>query len=93
MPMTTTLTFDSQSTGRACGVVASIVDDNIAENDEVFTVLLQASNAPGVLIGRSSASVTIISDDGKDCLFQTHETLLRLATLMKNRTTLSIIRM
>ena len=49
-------------------MVASILDDGIAENDEVFTVLLQADNATGVLIGRSSASVTIISDDGKGYL-------------------------
>ena len=46
--------------------MASIIDDNIGENDEVFTVALQAGNSSNVIIGRSSASVTIVSDDGEE---------------------------
>ena len=66
IPLISTLTFDSKSTGRLCGVVASIIDDNIGENDEVFTVALQAGNSSNVIIGRSLASVTIVSDDGEE---------------------------
>ena len=64
-----TLTFDSQSSGRLCAVVAIILDDDVAENDEVFTVQLQAGGSVDVLANGSSAIVTIISDDGKPSLF------------------------
>ena len=42
-----------------------ILDDNVAENDEVFTVFLQAGDDVDVVANGSSATVTIISDDGK----------------------------
>ena len=60
-----TLTFNSSSSGRLCGTVAMILDDNVAENDEVFTVFLQAGDDVDVVANGSSATVTIISDDGK----------------------------
>ena len=65
IPQTSTLTFDSQSSGRLCAVVALIIDDDVTENDEVFTVQLQAGDSVEVLANGSSAIVTIISDDGK----------------------------
>ena len=65
VPLTSTLTFDSQSSGRLCGVVALILDDNVAENDEDFTVQLEAGGSTNVLASGNSAIVTIISDDGK----------------------------
>ncbi len=70
VPRTSTLTFDSLSLGRVCAVVAVIIDDDIAENDEVFTVQLQAGSSVDILANGSSALVTIISDDGKPSLFQ-----------------------
>lgn len=65
IPQTSTLTFDSQSSGQLCAVVALIIDDDVTENDEVFTVHLQAGDSVEVLANGSSAIVTIISDDGK----------------------------
>ena len=65
IPLTSTLTFNSSSSGRLCGAVAMILDDNVAENDEVFTVFLQAGDDVHVVANGSSATVTIISDDGK----------------------------
>lgn len=68
IPLSTTLIFDSQSPGILCGAVALILDDDVAENDEVFTVVLEAdgsNNNVEVLTNGSLASVTIISDDGK----------------------------
>ena len=69
LPRTSTLTFDALSLGRLCAVVADIVDDDVAENDEVFTIQLQAGRSVNVLANGSSATVTIISDDGKPCLY------------------------
>ena len=69
MSQISTLTFDSQSSGRLCAVVAVILDDDVAENDEVFTVQLQAEGSVDILANGSSAIVTIISDDGKPSLF------------------------
>ena len=69
LPQTSTLTFDALSSGRLCAVVADIVDDDVAENDEVFTVQLQAGGSVDVLANGSSAIVTIVSDDGKPCLY------------------------
>ena len=65
VPLTSTLTFDSQSSGRLCAVVAIIQDDNVTENNEVFTVQLQAGGSVDVLANGSTAVVTIISDDGR----------------------------
>ena len=65
IPQTSTLTFDSQSLGQLCAVVALIIDDDVTENDEVFTVQLQAGGSVEVLANGSSAIVIIISDDGK----------------------------
>ena len=68
---TSTLTFDTLSLGRLCAVVADIIDDDVAENDEVFTVQLQAGGSVDILANGSSALVTIISDDGKPSLVNT----------------------
>ena len=65
MPLTSTLTFDSQSSGRLCAIVALILDDNVTENDEIFMVQLQTGGSVDVLANGSSSIVTIISDDGK----------------------------
>ena len=62
---TSTLTFDTLSLGRLCAVAADIIDDDVTENDEVFTVQLQAGGTVDILANGSSALVTIISDDGK----------------------------
>lgn len=62
---TSTLTFDTLSLGRLCAVVADIIDDDVAENDEVFMVQLQAGGTVDILANGSSALVIIISDDGK----------------------------
>lgn len=42
-----------------------ILDDSVAEDDEVFTIFLQADGSVDVLDNRSSVPVTIISDDSK----------------------------
>ena len=67
LPLTSVLTFDSSSSGRLCATVALIVDDNVTENDEIFSVYLQAGGNGNISIPTdgSSAIVTIISDDGK----------------------------
>lgn len=65
IPLTSTLTFGLRSPGRLCGTVAVIVDDSIVENDEDFTVFLQADSSVVVFDDRSSVVVSIISDDGK----------------------------
>lgn len=69
LPLSSALTFDSQSSGRLCAVIAIILDDNATENDEVFAVQLQAGGNVDVLTNGSSAIVTIISDDGRPYIF------------------------
>lgn len=63
--LSSTLTFGLRSPGRLCGTVAVIVDDSIAENDEDFTVFLQADSSVVVFDDSNSVVVSIINDDGK----------------------------
>jgi len=57
----TTLTFAAGETSKTQGI--SIVSDSIAENDEVFDVLLGNATGGAIMGAVTSAAVTIVDDD------------------------------
>ena len=63
------LTFSSSSTTQTVNV--SIVDDQLLEGNEVFLVSLALKNQTDVhyvQLGPTSASITIIDDDGNELI-------------------------
>ena len=60
-----TLSFDS--TNLSVPITVNITIDSVVEVDEVFRVLLE-SNTPRVSLIPSSATITILNDDG-ECHF------------------------
>ena len=65
---TSDLTFDA-GTSRACAEIP-IVDDNLSESPEVFTVSVVPDGDPGVIVTPATANVTITDNDGM--CFQYH---------------------
>ena len=62
------LTFSSgQSVGGVQTTNVTILDDSNVENDEVFTVSMNSMD-PGVMLGISTAWVTIIEDSSDSML-------------------------
>ena len=62
------LTFSSgQSVGGVQTTSVNILDDSSVENDEVFTVSINSMD-PGVMLGISTAWVTIIEDSSDSML-------------------------
>ena len=43
----------------------SVPDDMIVEDSEIFTITVETSNPNDVIMGPTTAVVTIIDDDGK----------------------------
>ena len=61
--MENVLTF-SPGVNESCTTIIPIVDDTVLENDEVFSVTLSTTDSD-VSIDPSSATVTIVDNDGK----------------------------
>ena len=46
----------------------TVPGDTIVENNETFTISVETSNSNDAIIGPSTATVTIVDDDGKQIL-------------------------
>ena len=66
-PAVLTLTFDSTNLLTPQCVDITIIDDDLVEVEEMFTVVLSLQNNPRqqVLLQTSTASISIADNDGK----------------------------
>ena len=48
----------------SCTTVVSIIDDDVLENDQTFSVVLSTADS-NILIDLVSATITIVDNDGK----------------------------